>query len=119
MKSNFDQKNAEVGLAGHPVKICHHASPSCGYPLIFSSGRPFLGLRKENSPWHIAVIGAARMALRAQGVFQGFLASPDCLTAHQVPFPFNAAIVSLVTIELTALAKSYCFFATGLTEIHS
>ena len=51
---------------------------------------------------------------RRVGVFQGFLASPDCLTAHQVPLPFNAAIVSLATIELTAPAKSYYLFATGL-----
>jgi hypothetical protein len=56
---------------------------------------------------------------RRVGEFQGFLASPNCLTAHQVPSPFNAAIVSLVTIELTALAKSYCLVAKGLTEIDS
>ena len=56
---------------------------------------------------------------RRVGVFQGFLASPDCLTAHEVPSPFIAAIVSLVTNELTALEKSYYLFATGLTEIDS
>jgi hypothetical protein len=51
---------------------------------------------------------------RRVGVFQGFLASPDCLTGHQVRSPFNAAIVSLVTIELTALAKKLLLVRDGL-----
>ena len=33
--------------------------------------------------------------------------------------PFVAAIVSLVAIELTALAKSFYLFLMGLTEIAS
>ena len=56
---------------------------------------------------------------RRVGEFQGFLASPDCLTGHQVPSPFNAAIVSLVTIELTAPANRYSCTRRVCTEIDS
>ena len=50
---------------------------------------------------------------RRIGVFHGFLASPDRLTGHWAPSPFIAAIVSLVTIELTALAKKLLLVRDG------
>ena len=56
-------------LAGHPVKICHHASPSCGYPLRTSQG----GFAMAHHSYRCRPPGTSRT--RRIGVFHGFLAS--------------------------------------------